>query len=103
MLRVDPSIRATVPEIFSHVWMRSSSQSYDPYNTTTTTIKERELVSPLSLIQKLSLNSPPPVPLTPPPAVIEKTNNGTDSRISTPRSSLKVFFNSISFHYFILF
>lgn len=91
MLRVDPSIRATVPEIFSHVWMRSSSQAYDPYNPTTS-VKDRELMSPLSLIQKLSLNSPPPVPLTPPPAVIEKTNTATDSRISTPRSSLKVIF-----------
>lgn len=84
MLRVDPAIRASVPEIFSHVWMRTTAQPYDPYNPT---IRERDTMSPLSLIQKLSLNSPPPVPLSPPPP-IEKV--GSESQISTPRSSLKV-------------
>lgn len=49
MLRVDPSVRASVPEIFSHVWMRTSSSSYDPSTSTT---RERDLISPLSLLQK---------------------------------------------------
>jgi serine/threonine protein kinase len=79
MLRIDPSIRASVPEIFSHVWMRTPSQNYDPHHSS---IREKDVMSPLSLIQKLSLSASPPaaVPTAP----------GTDSQISTPRTSLKV-------------
>lgn len=80
MLRVDPTIRATVPEIFSHVWMRAPSQNYDPYLSG---LREREVMSPLSLIQKLSVNSNTPAAVTPTP-------RGSDSQISTPRSSIKV-------------
>lgn len=79
MLRVDPTIRATVPEIFSHVWMRTISQNYDPHLSA---IREREVMSPLSLIQKLSLNNPTPTSASP----------RTDSQFSTPRSSVKVSF-----------
>jgi serine/threonine protein kinase len=79
MLRIDPSIRASVPEIFSHVWMRTISQNYDPHHSG---IREKDVMSPLSLIQKLSLSSPTPAVPSPGP--------GTESRISTPRTSLKV-------------
>jgi hypothetical protein len=80
MLRIDPSIRASVPEIFSHVWMRTPSQNYDPHHST---IREKDVMSPLSLIQKLSLSASPPAAVVP-------TAPGTDSQISTPRTSLKV-------------
>lgn len=77
MLRIDPSIRASVPEIFSHVWMRAPTQNYDPHHSG---IREKDVMSPLSLIQKLSQTPTPALPSPP----------GTDSRISTPRTSLKV-------------
>jgi hypothetical protein len=74
MLRVDPSIRASVPEIFSHVWMRTTSQTYDPHLST---VREKNTMSPLSLIRKLSLNN-----MSSPP--------GTESQKTTARSSVKV-------------
>mmetsp|Transcript_20901 Transcript_20901/g.30092 ORF Transcript_20901/g.30092 Transcript_20901/m.30092 type:complete len:833 (+) Transcript_20901:317-2815(+) len=59
MLRVDPSIRASVPEIFSHVWMKSTTgATYDSSHSSS----HRDLVSPLSVMQKLTVGAPSTLP-----------------------------------------
>eukprot|EP00602_Paraphysomonas_sp_CaronLab_P005136 CAMPEP_0185035892 /NCGR_PEP_ID=MMETSP1103-20130426/27996_1 /TAXON_ID=36769 /ORGANISM="Paraphysomonas bandaiensis, Strain Caron Lab Isolate" /LENGTH=784 /DNA_ID=CAMNT_0027573173 /DNA_START=260 /DNA_END=2614 /DNA_ORIENTATION=+ len=59
MMRVDPSIRASVPEIFSHVWMKTTSGApYDPSHSSS----QRDLVSPMTGVQKLSASAPGTLP-----------------------------------------